>query len=180
MKRKFTIDLEFDNISGRISQTIAKAHIDLYGGGSSELEAGGAQSLLEKLPAVIYKKSSELVKVYAEIIQGKDIDAIHKYIDSQQKYIEKITKPDILPPSNGFMYIEGEQVSIDGLYHENYKQYIGEFRRKLKATHQRIDNEFLRLRKKRRYEVWIPVVVSSALSVVAIIVSIVSLGVKNG
>ena len=176
MRRIFTIELELDNITKQINGIIRSYYSELYGNsGIYGLTCSGATRLLSKIPTVLHKSTKEILKAYTTIIKDKDIQILQDYIETQRSHIIKITSPRKLEFNGGVTH-DGELV--DDIYYNDRKKLVADFNNRIKIVRQRIDNEFLRADKRRR-EVWIPIITSSVLSVIAITVSIISLGVKN-
>ncbi|MFZ1243026.1 MAG: hypothetical protein WAQ22_02675 [Candidatus Saccharimonas sp.] len=177
MKRKFTIELELENITKQVDGAVRLCYSELYGNSDTYgLTCSGATKLLNKIPATLHRSTKEILKAYSTIIKDKDIQTIHDYIETQRRHILKITSPDKLEFDGGVTH-DGELA--DDMYAGDRKRLVAEFNNKIKTVHQRIDNEFLRADKRRR-EIWIPIVISSSLSIIAIIISVISLGMKNG
>lgn len=170
MKRTFTIDLEFNYIDSTIDKMIMRVRENVYIDDTSELTASGAQRLLNDIPGLLYKHCSGIIKTYSDIIRNHDIDMIHEYILGQQERITSITSPNALEPST----TQINDLFLDDTYASDYKTLLQAFNSNVEVIRQRLDNDYLRLRSKRKYEFWIP----TSISLGAIAISVCSILLK--
>lgn len=170
----FTLSIELGLIDRKVDNLIDRAKEDVYESGELLLTSAGANSILHKAPAVLGKACLEVVKGYADVIKKTDLDAIHAYIAKKSAYILQITNPDKLEPSSLFQYVGGKQVYLNDEYVASYHSLTKNFKQDIAAISQRMNNVFLRTQKKHR-EIWFPIIVSSALSFAAIVISIINL-----
>ena len=170
MRRRFSIDFELARIDGCIEKFLLKnrQEFTLDEFGYDELDA---ERILSEVPKQLTKYIKLIINNYKENIRSSDIAKINTYIAKKSKKIIKICNPENIYPASLSAYNKfGQSFDSYKEYSNNWKNLKTGFNKDIQLLQQRIDNAFLRNRRRNR-QIWIPIIISF----ISLVVSIVSI-----